>query len=120
MFDFSGFEQDQKIDLHEMAFSDVDDLKGNVSIVKGTHIQKVIGGYGNDVLIGNDDHNTIIGNGGNNLIDGGKGGDILTGGSGHNTYLYGSSVDDTDFITDFKTGRTRLILPGFMVGTMLQ
>ena len=119
-FDFSGYRQDQKIDLHETALSDVGGAIGNVSIAKGTHIQKVIGGLGNDVLIGNDDHNTIIGNGGNNLIYGGKGGDILTGGSGHNTYLYGSmsdsTVDDPDFITNFKTGQDKIDLSGLYGG----
>lgn len=119
-FDFSGYKQNQKIDLHELAFSDVGGLKGNVSIAKGTHIQKVIGGQGDDVLIGNDDHNTIIGNGGNNLIYGGKGGDMLTGGSGHNTFLYGhmsdSTVDDPDTITNFKTGQDKIDLTGLYGG----
>lgn len=115
-FDFSGYKQDQKIDLRELAFSDVGGLKGNVSIAKGTHIDDVIGGHGNDVLIGNDDDNVIVGNEGNNLIYGGKGSDLMIGGAGHNTYLFDqpddSTVDDPDYIADFKTGQDKLDLQG--------
>lgn len=107
--DFSGYQQDQKIDLHQGAFSDVGGLKGNVAIANGTHMQHAIGGQGNDILIGNDEGNVLEGHAGNNIFFGGKGSDIMTGGPGHNTYVYSdpleSAVNNPDWITDFKTGQ---------------
>lgn len=107
--DFSGYQQHQKIDLHQEVFSDVGGLKGNVAIAYDTHIQHAIGGQGDDVLIGNDDGDVLERYAGNNFFLGGKGGDVMTGGPGHNTYVYSdpsaSSVQHPDLITDFKTGQ---------------
>ncbi|MCE1685442.1 M10 family metallopeptidase C-terminal domain-containing protein, partial [Enterobacter hormaechei] len=47
-FDFSGFSQNQRINLNEGAFSDVGGLKGNVSIARGVVIENAIGGSGDD------------------------------------------------------------------------
>lgn len=117
-FDFSGYNQKQKIDLHQMAFSDVGGLKGNVAIAKGTHIQHAIGGHGNDILIGNDDHDVLEGTAGNNLFYGGLGGDTFIGGKGKNTYFYSrasdSPVKDPDRILDFKKGKDVIDLSGLV------
>lgn len=117
-FDFSGYAQKQKIDLHQMAFSNVGGLKGNVAIAKGTHIQHAIGGKGNDLLIGNDDRNILEGKGGNNFFYGGRGGDTLVGGPGKNTFYYSrpsdSSVKSPDKIMGFKKGKDVIDLSGLV------
>ncbi len=51
--DFSGFTQNQKINLNDASFSDVGGMVGNVSIAKGAVIENAIGGAGSDLLIGN-------------------------------------------------------------------
>ena len=51
--DFSGFTQNQKINLTATSFSDVGGLVGNVSIAKGVTIENAFGGAGNDLIIGN-------------------------------------------------------------------
>lgn len=111
-FDFSGYKQAQKIDLHQGAFSNVGGLKGNVSIAMGTHIQHAIGGLGNDLIIGNNDKNLLEGTRGNNTFVGGPGGDVFIGGPGRNTYCYthvkDSPLRDPDLIKDFKGGRDKL------------
>lgn len=111
-FNFSGYKQAQKIDLHQGAFSNVGGLKGNVSIAMGTHIHRAIGGTGNDLIIGNNDKNLLEGNRGNNTFIGGPKGDVFVGGPGRNKYVYthirDSTPKDPDVIKDFKTGRDKL------------
>lgn len=62
--DFSKYFQRQRINLNEGKFSDIGGLKANVSIAKGTVIENVIGGYGNDTIVGNDAANNIKGGAG--------------------------------------------------------
>ncbi|PRC13680.1 M10 family metallopeptidase C-terminal domain-containing protein, partial [Pseudomonas poae] len=62
--DFSGFSQDQNINLQAESFSDVGGLKGNVSIAKGCTIENAVGGSGRDTLSGNDAANRLKGGGG--------------------------------------------------------
>ncbi|MDK2353217.1 serralysin family metalloprotease, partial [Pseudomonas paraeruginosa] len=83
--DFSGFSQNQKINLNEKALSDVGGLKGNVSIAAGVTMENAIGGSGRDLLIGNDVANVIKGGAGNDVLYGGLGADQLWGGSGADT-----------------------------------
>ncbi|WP_460137117.1 M10 family metallopeptidase C-terminal domain-containing protein [Pseudomonas sp. S1_E04] len=59
--DFSGFAQDQNINLNAESFSDVGGLKGNVSIAKGCTIENAIGGSGRDTLAGNEAANRLKG-----------------------------------------------------------
>lgn len=63
--DFSGYSQDQKISLEEGTFSDVDGLKGNVSIAYGATIENAKCGTGNDWLVGNAANNELRGGDGN-------------------------------------------------------
>lgn len=82
-FDFSGFADNQLIDLAPGSFSNVgsDGLPwtagigaiGNVSIAVGTVIENAIGGSGHDVILGNDADNVLWGRNGNDRIDGGRG-----------------------------------------------
>ena len=91
-FDFSGYGQDQVIDLRAGSFSNVGGLVGNVSIAVGVTIEKAIGGSGADTLIGNSADNTLVGGAGNDVLDGGRGFDKMLGGLGDDTYV----VDDID------------------------
>ncbi len=83
--DFSGFSQNQKINLNEKALSDVGGLKGNVSIAAGVTVENAIGGSGSDLLIGNDVANVLKGGAGNDILYGGLGADQLWGGAGADT-----------------------------------
>ena len=86
-FDFSGYGQNQTIDLRAGAFSSVGGLIGNVSIAVGAIIENAIGGAGADNLVGNAVSNTLIGGAGNDSLDGGAGADTLIGGLGDDTYI---------------------------------
>lgn len=105
--DFSGFQQDQHIDLKAQSFSDVGGMKGNVSIAEGVTLENAIGGSGNDALMGNASDNVLIG---------GAGADTLTGGLGADTFVYTRARDSTaqrpDLITDFHTGQDTIDVSG--------
>ncbi len=62
--DFSGFTQNQKINLHAGSFSDVGGMVGNISIAQGVTVEHALGGSGNDLLLGNDGVNELRGGGG--------------------------------------------------------
>ncbi|AIA71602.1 metalloprotease [Pectobacterium atrosepticum SCRI1043] len=105
-FDFSGYKDNQIIDLNEGRFSDVGGLKGNVSIAHGVTIENAIGGSGNDI---------IIGNSADNILQGGAGADTLTGGAGKDIFVYASASDSSnttgyDTITDFQRGIDKIDL----------
>lgn len=114
--DFSGFSQNQKINLNEGSFSDVGGLVGNVSIAHGVTVENAIGGSGNDLLLGNAAANILEGGAGNDIIYGGGGGDSLWGGAGADTFVYGAASDSTfdapDWIMDFTSGLDKIDLSG--------
>ena len=102
-FDFSGYSQDQKIDLGEGHFSDVGGLIGNVAVAQGAQIENAIGGFGSDsiagnalanVLSGGAGNDTIEGLAGNDTIDGGPGRSYLRGGEGNDSIVGGAGFDD--------------------------
>lgn len=105
--DFSGFSQNQKINLYERSFSDVGGMKGNVSIAKGVTLENAVGGAGDDLLIGNH---------ADNRLKGGAGADRLEGGNGADTFIYDNAGDSTpehpDLITDFTSGSDKIDLSG--------
>ncbi|SFU34974.1 serralysin family metalloprotease [Xenorhabdus koppenhoeferi] len=119
-FDFSGFTQNQRINLNEGAFSDVGGLKGNVSIARGVVIENAIGGSGNDILVGNSADNILKGGAGDDIIYGGLGGDHLWGGEGNDTFVYlngkESLKDNPDWIHDFISGEDKIDLSDFNFG----
>jgi Ca2+-binding RTX toxin-like protein len=92
-FDFSGFGQQQVIDLRPGAFSSVGGLSGNVAIALGATIENGIGGSGTDSIFGNDAANLLRGGAGDDYLDGGKGDDTLYGGAGV-AYLLGGDGSD--------------------------
>lgn len=66
--DFSGYANNQVINLRAEAFSSVGGLTNNIGIARGVAIENAIGGPGND---------TLIGNSGDNVLDGGLGTDSV-------------------------------------------
>lgn len=109
-FDFSGYSQNQVIDLRQAAFSNVGGLVGNVSIALGAVIENAIGGSGNDMIRGNSGNNSLRGNGGNDQIDGGLGIDtvVFSGNRSAYTITWNGQIgtvvgpDGTDTITNVE------------------
>jgi serralysin len=107
-FDFSGFGQNQLIDLRAGFFSNVGGLTGNVTIAQGVTIEQAYGGGGSDVLNGNDAGDTLFGNGGADQINGGAGSDRENGNIGNDTvhgagggdWVTGGQSDDVLFGDD--------------------
>ena len=71
--DYSGFTQNQLIDLNAEAFSNIGGVVGNVTIARGSTIENAIGGSGNDSIFGNSVSNFLQGNFGSDFLDGGDG-----------------------------------------------
>ena len=93
-FDFSGFSQNQVIDLRAGYFSNVGGLVGNVAVAVGTVIENAIGGSGSDRIYGNSAANRIFGGLGNDTIEGGAGDDYLRGDAGDDSLVGGPGFDD--------------------------
>ncbi|WP_446434109.1 M10 family metallopeptidase C-terminal domain-containing protein [Pseudomonas sp. 1152_12] len=113
--DFSGFYQNQKINLHAESYSSVGGLKGNVSIAKGVVLENAIGGPGDDDIQGNE-----VGN----RLRGGGGADRLRGGGGADIFVYERASDSTpsrpDEILDFASGVDKIDLRGLFKNTSLK
>ena len=97
MLDFSNNTTNDRIDLNDESYSNVSGLTGNVAIARGTVIENVIAGSGNDTLIGNEADNLMRGGNGADTISGGDGNDTLSGGDSSNDLrdvIYGGNGDD--------------------------
>ncbi|CAN7497803.1 M10 family metallopeptidase C-terminal domain-containing protein [Phenylobacterium sp. LjRoot219] len=92
-FDFSGYANNQLIDLREGYFSNVGGLIGNIAVAQGVIIEKAIGGSGADVIQGNAAGNSIDGGAGNDTIDGADGFNRLFGGDGADFIAGGAQFD---------------------------
>ena len=93
---FSGYAQNDVINLNTESFSDAGGLKANVSIARGAVIENAIGGSGNDTIIGNAVANNLSGGGGSDDLKGGYGNDHIDGGAGSDTIeLKGNQADYT-------------------------
>ncbi len=97
--DYSGFGQNQRIDLNAETFSNVGARVGNVSIARGSVIENAIGGSGGDVLIGNAADNRLTGNGGADSLTGGNGNDTLFADMLDTVISGGSGTDKVVFAT---------------------
>ena len=104
-FDFSGYSQNQLIDIREGFFSNVGGLVGNVAVAQHTSIENVKSGSGADVINGNPLANniqagagadTVNGAAGNDTIDGGSGTNYLRGDEGNDSIVGGSGFDDAN------------------------
>ena len=102
--DYSGFTQDQVINLNPETFMNIGGETGNVVIGRGTVIENAFGGSGADTIDGNQANNGIQGNDGNDTVNGRGGDDTIYGqagsdslyGNGGNDRLYGG--DDRDYL----------------------
>ncbi|MEM1300141.1 MAG: M10 family metallopeptidase C-terminal domain-containing protein [Pseudomonadota bacterium] len=97
--DFSGYSQNQRIDLTvtEGSFtqaitSDIGRESGNMTLAVGTVIENAVSGSGDDEIIGNAEDNTL---------DGGAGDDRLTGGAGNDDLIGGAGSDIAVFLQGF-------------------
>ncbi|MDI9229664.1 M10 family metallopeptidase C-terminal domain-containing protein, partial [Serratia bockelmannii] len=112
--DFSGYSQDQRININEGAFSDVGGLKANIAIAYGAQIENIIGGSGADILVGNALNNTLKGGAGNDIIYGAGGADQLWGNAGADTFVFREAGDSQaaapDWIRDFQTAVDKIDL----------
>jgi serralysin len=96
--DYSGFTQNQRINLNAEGFSDIGGRVGNISIARGAVIENAIGGTGNDTLYGNAANNTLTGGAGNDILFGYDGDDVLDGGAGANV-IVGAAGNDIITVT---------------------
>ncbi|OIN45805.1 hypothetical protein BLL37_30055 [Pseudomonas azotoformans] len=94
--DFSGFSDQQIINMNPGQGSSIGGMKGNVFIAKGVTIENAIGGSGDDVFISNRAQNVMTGNGGKNTFR------FLS--------TKQSTPDRPDRITDFVSGKDKIDL----------
>jgi serralysin len=92
--DFSGFAQNQTIDLRAGFFSSVGGLVGNVAIAQGATIENAVGGSGGDHMTGNEAVNRMFGQNGGDTLSGGGGQDYLRGELGADWLSGGAEWDD--------------------------
>lgn len=90
---FSWVTAAQLIDLNPEAYSNTGGLIGNLGIARGTIIENVTGGSGNDILYGNSAANVLVGGSGNDILFGRGGADTLNGGIGNDTYALTNEND---------------------------
>jgi serralysin len=102
--DFSGYGQNQLIDLRPGDFSSVGGLTGNVAIAQGVTIEAAIGGSGADTMIGNDAANTLTGGGGNDTLTGGDNRDTASYSGSSTSYSWSRVSDGVWTIRDLRTG----------------
>jgi len=108
--DFSGYSDNQLINLRQGAFSNVGGLTGNVAIAIGAIIENAIGGAGADQIIGNASDNRLTGGAGADTIDGGLGNDtaVFSGVRSAYTITYSGNTatitgaDGTDVLTGIE------------------
>mgnify|MGYP002777008367 CR=1 FL=1 len=93
ILDYSGFTQNQLIDLHAETFMNIGGRTGTVMIARGTVIEQAVGGAGADTMIGNAAGNKLTGNAGNDSLFGFEGADQLFGGDGDDTLVGGIGAD---------------------------
>jgi serralysin len=92
-FDFSGYGNNQLINLQQGFFSDVGGLIGNVAVAMGANIEDARGGSGADTINGNGLANWLRGEAGNDILNGLDGDDRLDGNDGNDTIEGGAGFD---------------------------
>ncbi|MGI0482103.1 cadherin domain-containing protein [Geminocystis sp. CENA526] len=81
------------------------------------------GGSGNDSLFGGNGNDILLGGSGSDTLVGGMGNDTLTGGSGRDYFLFNSTAEGVDRITDFNPVDDFIVINesfggGLMTGTL--
>ncbi|MCC5619381.1 choice-of-anchor L domain-containing protein [Nostoc sp. CHAB 5836] len=80
----------------------IDGGSGNDAIDGGIGTDILIGGDGNDRLTGNSGNDSLNGGTGNDTLNGGIGNDTLNGGTGSDRFVFNSSTEGIDTISDFS------------------
>ncbi|MBF2046882.1 MAG: M10 family metallopeptidase C-terminal domain-containing protein [Elainella sp. C42_A2020_010] len=106
-------QQNTWINLKPGQFSSIGEFRAqpiyeNVAIAFGVIIEHAIGGAGNDILSGNQATNKLVGAWGADILIGLGGNDRLTGGIGADIFVFQSTKDGIDTITDFARGQDKL------------
>jgi serralysin len=107
VFDFSGYDETQWINLNAEEFSSTGGLRNNISVARNVTIEDAYGGSGADSMLGSAAANLLRGNAGADSLDGGSGNDTLEGGAGNDLYL---SVTGDDRITEAAGGGADTII----------
>jgi serralysin len=107
VFDFSGYDETQWINLNAEAFSSVGGLRNNISIARNVTIEDAYGGSGADSMLGSAAANLLRGNAGADSLNGGSGNDTLEGGAGNDLYI---GVTGDDRISEAAGGGTDTII----------
>jgi hypothetical protein len=104
--DYSGFTNNQLIDLHSETYSNVGGITGNIAIARGTVIENAVGGSGNDTIIGNRFSNVLSGSAGSDFLDGGDGA-LLSANQAKVYRLYQAALDREPELAglDFHAGK---------------
>jgi serralysin len=113
--DFSGYAQDQNINLNIETHSDVNGIAGVISIARNTVIENAIGGSAVDTITGNSANNVLTGNAGDDILDGGAGTDyaaynlsslsdytIVDNGGGNFTVTANSGTEGSDTLSNIE------------------
>jgi serralysin len=132
--DASGYKDDQRIDLHAGAFSDIGGHFNNVAIAFDTVIENAKGGGGDDKITASDvssqlsggkGADTLVGGAGRDVLKGGADADHLVGGAGNDRFIGGGGSDvfafgkgdfgasttkAGDLIRDFQSGHDQIDL----------
>ncbi|TCK99870.1 serralysin [Shimia isoporae] len=92
-FDLSSSTFNNRIDMNDETFSDLNGGTKNLAIARGTIIENFIGGSGADTVQGNEAANNIAGGNGNDSLLAGMGNDTLLGGDGSDRMFGGLNAD---------------------------
>ena len=97
-------------------FDDVIDGSEEIDKILAGFGNDVVNGYsGDDVISGGDGNDTLLGGAGNDTLDGGTGNDVLLGGLGADTFIFKPfNAPGQDIIADFNPFEDHIVfdLPG--------
>jgi len=91
--------------------------EGHDTITGSTENDTISGGNGNDSLDGGAGADSLSGNDGGDTLSGGPGNDTLSGGNHADTFVYSSTADAPDRITDFQEGTDKIDLSAIDANT---
>ena len=84
-------------------------LNGNDILSGGMGHDSLSGNNGKDFLAGSAGNDLLSGDNGNDTLIGGEGNDTLTGGKGNDSFVFNSSNEGLDTITDFSVNNDILV-----------
>lgn len=86
-------------------FTAITSLLDGADVLNGSGFNDTLFGFaGNDRVFGKNADDVVGGNAGNDLINGGRGADRMSGGPGDDTFVFNSTINAGDQVTDFRVG----------------